>query len=168
MKRFLTGIKPTGYAHIGNYFGAIKPAIELSREKEYEGFSKAVRMVMQEASRGTLKNIHGPVSKLLKTADEYTVAIETALGAAMQHIVVSSEEDGKAAAQQQIVRGRRGEFAVDLAQQQHTGTDRAGHHAEHGKEAFIIIVGVKPLADPEQIIEGEKAAGQRHQSKGQP
>ena len=68
-------------------------------EREYEGFSKAVRMVMQEASRGTLKNIHGPVSKLLKTADEYTVAIETALGAAMQHIVVSSEEDGKAAIQ---------------------------------------------------------------------
>lgn len=31
-KRILTGIKPTGYAHIGNYFGAIKPAIELSKK----------------------------------------------------------------------------------------------------------------------------------------
>ena len=37
-KRILTGIKPTGYAHIGNYFGAIKPAIELSKNKEYDCF----------------------------------------------------------------------------------------------------------------------------------
>ena len=35
-KRILTGIKPTGYAHIGNYFGAIKPAIELSKNSDYD------------------------------------------------------------------------------------------------------------------------------------
>ena len=35
-KRILTGIKPTGYAHIGNYFGAIKPAIELSHNSDYD------------------------------------------------------------------------------------------------------------------------------------
>ncbi len=34
MKRILTGIKPTGYAHIGNYFGAIMPSINLSNDKE--------------------------------------------------------------------------------------------------------------------------------------
>ncbi len=32
----LTGIKPTGYAHLGNYFGAIKPAIELAQNPNYE------------------------------------------------------------------------------------------------------------------------------------
>ena len=37
-KRILTGIKPTGYPHLGNYFGAIKPAIELSKEKDFECF----------------------------------------------------------------------------------------------------------------------------------
>ena len=37
-KRILTGIKPTGYAHLGNYFGAIKPAIELSKDSSYEAF----------------------------------------------------------------------------------------------------------------------------------
>lgn len=37
-KRILTGIKPTGYAHLGNYFGAIKPAIELSKNDEYDAF----------------------------------------------------------------------------------------------------------------------------------
>ena len=36
MKRILTGIKPTGYVHIGNYFGAIKPAIEMSNNTEDE------------------------------------------------------------------------------------------------------------------------------------
>lgn len=66
-------------------------------EREYEGFSKAVRVVMQEAERGTLRNIHAPVSRLLQTEDAYTLAIETALGASMQSIVVSTENDGKAA-----------------------------------------------------------------------
>ena len=28
-KRILTGIKPTGKIHLGNYFGAIKPSLEL-------------------------------------------------------------------------------------------------------------------------------------------
>ena len=37
-KRILTGIKPTGYAQIGNYFGAIKPAIELAQSGEYDSF----------------------------------------------------------------------------------------------------------------------------------
>jgi tryptophanyl-tRNA synthetase len=32
----LTGIKPTGQPHIGNYLGAIRPAIELSKQPETE------------------------------------------------------------------------------------------------------------------------------------
>ncbi len=32
----LTGIKPTGIPHIGNYFGAIKPAIELANNPELD------------------------------------------------------------------------------------------------------------------------------------
>jgi tryptophanyl-tRNA synthetase len=34
----LTGIKPTGTLHIGNYFGAIKPALELAREYDARYF----------------------------------------------------------------------------------------------------------------------------------
>ena len=34
----LTGIKPTGTPHIGNYFGAIKQAIELSENLENDNF----------------------------------------------------------------------------------------------------------------------------------
>jgi len=34
----LTGIKPTGTPHIGNYFGAIKPAIELIENQDFDGY----------------------------------------------------------------------------------------------------------------------------------
>ena len=81
-------------------------------EMNYEGYSKATRIVMQESDRGTLRNIHGPVSKLLKTGDEYTVAIETALGSSMQSIVVETENDGKAAIQ--LLRRRDGGRATFL------------------------------------------------------
>jgi len=66
-------------------------------EKDYQGYSKSVKMVMQEYKRGALKNIHGTVGGLIKTDDTYTVAVETALGGSMQHIIVDTEEDGKAA-----------------------------------------------------------------------
>ena len=66
-------------------------------ERDFESYQKSVRMVMQEAQRGALRNVHGPVSQLIRAEDEYTVAIEIALGGAMQHIVVDSEQDGKAA-----------------------------------------------------------------------
>ena len=33
MKRILTGITPSGYPHLGNYIGAIKPSLELLDEK---------------------------------------------------------------------------------------------------------------------------------------
>ena len=66
-------------------------------ERDYESYQKSVRMVMQESQRGALRNVHGPVSRLIRTEDSYTVAIEIALGGAMQQIVVDNEQDGKAA-----------------------------------------------------------------------
>jgi chromosome segregation protein len=66
-------------------------------ERDYQGYSKAVKLVMQESQRGILKHIHGTAGSLVKTDDKYAVAIETALGGAMQHIIVDTEEDGKEA-----------------------------------------------------------------------
>ncbi len=71
----------------------------MEMEKEYEGFSKAVRVVMQESDRKRLQGIHGPVSKLIRVEDEYTIAVEIALGSAMQQIVVDNEQCAKAAIQ---------------------------------------------------------------------
>ena len=74
-----------------------KARVFAAMERDFENYSKAVKAVMQESQRGALRNIHGPVSRLIKTGDDYTAAIEVALGAAMQQIVVQTEADGKAA-----------------------------------------------------------------------
>lgn len=66
-------------------------------EKDFEGYSRAVKTVMREASRGNLRGVHGPVANLLKTDDECALAIETALGAAGQNIVVDTRNDGRSA-----------------------------------------------------------------------
>lgn len=64
-------------------------------ERNLEGFSQSVKQVMKEAGRGMLSGVCGPVTQLLKTPREYAVALETALGASMQHIVVETEQDAK-------------------------------------------------------------------------
>ena len=74
-----------------------KARVFRAMERDFESYNKSVRLVMQEAQRGRLSNVHGPVSRLIRTGDEFTVAIEIALGAAMQQIVVGTEADGKAA-----------------------------------------------------------------------
>ncbi len=66
-------------------------------EREFEGYTKAVRQVMQESKRGTLRGVSGAISMLIRTEDAYAVALEVALGGAMQHIVVSDEQCAKAA-----------------------------------------------------------------------
>ena len=76
-----------------------KAKVFRAMERDFESFNKSVKLVMQEAQRGSLRNIHGPVSHLIRTEDDYAIAIEIALGGALQQIVVSSEQDGKAAIQ---------------------------------------------------------------------
>lgn len=66
-------------------------------EKHMEGFGYAVKKVMSEKSRGALKGILGPLSHLISTDDEYAIAVETAMGGALQHIVTETEETAKAA-----------------------------------------------------------------------
>ena len=74
-----------------------RKALLTEMERDYQGYSKSVKLVMQERSRGSLRNIHGTVGSLIKTNEEYAIAIETALGHAMQNIIVDTEDDGKAA-----------------------------------------------------------------------
>lgn len=66
-------------------------------EKNLEGFNHSVKAVMKSSDRGLLTGIHGPVSRVIQVPKQYTVAIETALGAAMQNIVTSTENDAKSA-----------------------------------------------------------------------
>lgn len=64
-------------------------------EKNMEGYQGAVKAVMREAGRGALRGIHGPLSQLISVKPKYSVAIETALGAAIQNIVTDNENDAK-------------------------------------------------------------------------
>ena len=66
-------------------------------ERNLEGFAHSVKTVMKEVGHGSLSGVHGPVSRLLQVPAEYAVAVETALGASMQNIVVETEQDAKRA-----------------------------------------------------------------------
>ncbi len=66
-------------------------------EKNMEGFSGAVKAVMKQAQSKALGGIHGPLSQLITVDNEYSVAVEVALGAAMQNIVTTNEADAKRA-----------------------------------------------------------------------
>ncbi len=64
-------------------------------EKNMEGFNHSVKTVMKEYDNGNIKGVFGPVTRLIKTDKEYSVAIETALGSAAQNIIVDTEGTAK-------------------------------------------------------------------------
>jgi chromosome segregation protein len=66
-------------------------------EKNMEGFSGAVKAVMKQSRANALSGIHGPLSQLISVDNEYSTAVEVALGASMQNIVVGTESDAKRA-----------------------------------------------------------------------
>ncbi len=66
-------------------------------QKNMEGYQLSVKACVEEANRGMLRGIHGPVSGLVKVPKDYSVAIEIALGAAAQNIVVDTDGDAKKA-----------------------------------------------------------------------
>lgn len=66
-------------------------------EKNMEGFSGAVKAVLKQSKNNALPGIHGTLSQLITVDNDNSTAIEIALGAAMQNIVVSSKSDAKRA-----------------------------------------------------------------------
>ena len=76
-----------------------------SMEEHFEGYSNAVRFVMKQYGEGKITDAHGapcgtiygPLSKVISVDDKYLTAIEIALGANLQNIVVEDEATAKAA-----------------------------------------------------------------------
>ena len=66
-------------------------------EKNYESFNNSVKFVMKQAGAGALRGVIGPVSGLIRTENRYATAVEIALGAAIQNIVVQDETAAKRA-----------------------------------------------------------------------
>ncbi|MEJ9279954.1 chromosome segregation protein SMC [Ureibacillus thermosphaericus] len=73
-----------------------KEAIE-ELESDFSGFTFGVKEILLARERGELKGIEGAVLELLKVEGKYSKAIETALGAATQHIVTNTEQDAQKA-----------------------------------------------------------------------
>ncbi|ESU33077.1 hypothetical protein G3A_08515 [Bacillus sp. 17376] len=67
-------------------------------EEDYSGFFQGVKEVLK-ARDTRLQGIEGAIAELIHVPKQYETAIETALGGAMQHIVVQTEENARAAIQ---------------------------------------------------------------------
>ena len=94
-------------------------------EEHFEGYNNSVKHVMRAYREGRINagHIHGPISSLIQVESRYVTAIETALGAAIQNIVVEDERTARAA----IERLKR---------------DSAG------RATFFPLTSVKPIGNP--------------------
>ena len=64
-------------------------------ENNMEGFSYSVKEIIKAGKNQRISGIHGSVAQLIKVDSEYSVAIETALGAALQNVIVENEDTAK-------------------------------------------------------------------------
>ncbi len=108
-------------------------------EEHFEGYSNSVRYIMNQYAAGHVTDakgnkpgvIYGPLSQLISVEDDYITAIETALGANLQNIVVENEEVAKAA----IYCLKRGEA---------------------GRATFFPLTSMRPSSETEEM---KRAAG---------
>ncbi len=64
-------------------------------EKSMEGYTHSVKELMRASQQGRIGGIHGTVADVVSMDERFVVAVETALGAAMQNIIVDNEETAK-------------------------------------------------------------------------
>ena len=116
----------------------VERADTLKRMSEHlEGYSESIKFVMREYNAGRIGgagHIHGPLSSLIQVDKRYITAIETALGASLQNIVVDSEETAKAAI-------------------------RSLKAAGAGRATFYPITAIKPASETEEIREASRMTG---------
>lgn len=67
-------------------------------EEDFSGFFQGVKEVLKARGK-KLQGIAGAVAELVTVPKQYEIALETALGGALQHVVVETEENGRAAIQ---------------------------------------------------------------------
>ena len=64
-------------------------------EENMEGFAHSVKSVLNWQKNGVQKGVHGTVAQLISVPSQYALAIETALGGALQNLIVADEETAK-------------------------------------------------------------------------
>jgi chromosome segregation protein len=103
----------------------------------FEGYAESVKFVMKEYAEGRLSGagkVHGPVSSLIEVDKAYITAIETALGASLQNIVVENEQTAKAAI-------------------------NALKRANAGRATFYPISAIRSTGETDEIRESKKMPG---------
>ncbi len=103
----------------------------------FEGYAESIKFVMREYNAGNIKGsgeIYGPLSSLISVDKKYITAIETALGASLQNIVVDNEEMAKAAI-------------------------GALKRANAGRATFYPISAIRPMNETDEIREASKMPG---------
>ncbi len=95
-------------------------------KESFEGYQLAVKRLMNAAKSDNAVNarIKGVVASLVKTEQKYEVAIETALGGAMQNVVTATPEDAK--------------YLIEYLKRQHAG-----------RVTFLPVSSVKPRMESE-------------------
>ena len=119
--------------------GTLEQRVETLRrmEEHFEGYNESVRFIMKAYSENAISGageIFGPISKIISTDSKYVIAIETALGANMQNIVVDNDSTAKAAIS-------------------------ALKNAKAGRATFYPISAIKPGTEPEEIHNAAKLKG---------
>ncbi len=103
--------------------------------EHFEGYAESVKFVMKEYGRGSIDGeIYGPLSSLINVDKQYITAVETALGASLQNIVVDNENTAKAAI-------------------------GALKRASAGRATFYPISAIKPATETPEIRDARNLSG---------
>ena len=117
---------------------ALQRADVLQRMNDhFEGYADSVKYVMKEYTAGNISGagkIYGPLSSLVTVDKQYITAIETALGASLQNIVVENEETAKAAI-----------YALK--------------NGNAGRATFYPITAIKPAQETDEIRQSKSLLG---------
>lgn len=70
-----------------------------STQKEHRGFAESVKNILKakQADTSKWKGVYGALGELISVNKEYETAIEIALGASINNVITSNEQDAKAA-----------------------------------------------------------------------
>jgi len=125
--------------------------LELLRDMEaqYGGYQVGVRNILQAAQKGHVQGIAGAVAELMHVPREYEQAMETALGGAMQNVVVRTEKAGRDAIHylKQSGGGRATFMPLDVIKGRPLG--RSERNSLEGRNGYVGVAADLVSCDPE-------------------
>ncbi|MCP3777376.1 chromosome segregation protein SMC [Paenibacillus sp. MZ03-122A] len=108
-------------------------------QDDFDGFMLGVKEVLKAARKETLHGVHGAVAELIRVPEHLEQAMETALGASVQHIVMENESVSRQAIsflkQRQL--GRATFLPMDVIRPRQIGAGE--RQIAEGAEGFVGI-----------------------------